>query len=215
MSKRIIGSAVVVVAVVVLVVLALGIGVGTSEAQGSGGWRGGRSGELRGGQYANPATGAFGQNQAMNQRQTQNLMFDLPPAVPGELPASVVDAITAGIQDEYHAYATYQVIIDQFGAVRPFTSIQAAEAKHIEALSFIFTRYGLPVPESQPLVEVPQFATVTEACAAGAQAEIANAALYDEWLAVVQDYPDITQVFTALRDASQTQHLPAFQSCAG
>lgn len=225
MIKRMVRVSIVVVALAAVVVLALGVLVDTSAAQGGGG-RGNRAGAARGGQGAGQATdplaaGLGGGNgnrfSAANQNQimSQNLLADLPPAVPGDLPASVIDAISAGIQDEYQAYAIYQAVIDQLGAVRPFTSIQAAEAKHIEALSFIFTRYGLPVPQPQPLDDMPQFATLAEACTVGAQAEIANAALYDQWLAAVQDYPDITQVFTALRDASQMQHLPAFERCAG
>ena len=31
---------------------------------------------------------------------------------------------------------------------------------------------------------------------------------------MVQDYPDMVQVFTSLRDASEFQHLPAFENCA-
>ena len=139
----------------------------------------------------------------------------LPPAVPGDQPDDVVAAIQAGIQDEYNAYNTYQAVIDQFGAVRPFTSIQSSETHHSDMLAFIFERYGVAVPASTPLDTVPVFASLTEACAAGAAAEIANFGLYDEWLATVQDYPDITQVFTLLRDASEFQHLPAFERCAG
>ena len=224
MIKRMVRVSVVVVALAVVVVLALGVLVDTSAAQGGG--RGTRAGAARGGQGTGLATdplaaglgsGNGNRFSAANQTQSmsQNLLADLPPAVPGDLPASVIDAITAGMQDEYQAYAIYQAVIDQFGAVRPFTSIQAAEAKHADALSFLFTRYGLPVPQPQPLSDVTQFATIADACAVAAQAEIANAALYDQWLAAVQNYPDITQVFTALRDASQFQHLPAFQNCAG
>ncbi len=124
-------------------------------------------------------------------------------------------ALTAGIQDEYNAYNTYQMIIDQFGPVLPFVNIQAAEAQHIAVLGRAFTRYGVAIPAAQLLTEVPQFSTVAEACAAGVQVETANAALYDRWIAQVQAYPDLVQVFTALRDASLNSHLPALELCAG
>ena len=78
----------------------------------------------------------------------------------------------------------------------------------------MFERYGLPVPAAVA-VDAPSFATVQEACAAGAAAEIANLNLYDQWMLTVQDYPDMVQVFTALRDASEFSHLPAFENCAG
>ena len=57
--------------------------------------------------------------------------------------------------------------------------------------------------------------SLAEACAIGAEAEIANFGLYDQWIATVSDYPDLVQVFTALRNASEFSHLPAFQACAG
>jgi len=138
----------------------------------------------------------------------------LPPAVPGEVPASVVDALTAGWLDEFNAYTTYQAVIDQFGPVAPFVNIQRAEAQHMAALEAMFERYGLALPA--PAADgTPQFATLAEACAAAQAVESANAGLYDQWLAAVQDYPDLVQVFTALRNASLNQHLPAFERCAG
>jgi len=221
-KRRILKIGIIVVAVVAVAGLSLAVLTDTSAAQGPGG-RGGRGNGQRVGQQPGGAYGdSIGlgmQNSAgwqnSNQQQMQYWLLDLPPAVPGDLPADVVAALSAGIQDEYHAYATYQAVIDQFGAVRPFTNIQMAESSHIAALSFIIERYGLTVPEPEPLVDVPQFDTLADACAAGAAAEIANFELYDQWLATVQEYPDIVQVFQMLRDASEFQHLPAFENCAG
>ena len=85
--------------------------------------------------------------------------------------------------------------------------------EHMAALEAMFERYGLALP-APAAVETPQFATLAEACAA-AQAVESAAGLYDQWLAAVQDYPDLVQVFTALRNASLNQHLPAFERCAG
>jgi hypothetical protein len=61
--------------------------------------------------------------------------------------------------------------------------------------------------------DVPSFDTLADACEAGVQAEIDNAALYDELFTMV-DNADIIRVFTALQEASQTKHLPAFERCA-
>lgn len=146
--------------------------------------------------------------------QAQRCLQNLPPAVPGEVPAEVVEAMTAGWLDEHRAAMTYQAIIDQFGAVRPFTNLLAAEQQHIAAHEAMFARYGLDVP-APITVETPVFASIAEACAAGAAIESDNAGLYDEWLATVAGYPDLTQVFTTLRDASLNQHLPAMERCAG
>jgi hypothetical protein len=139
----------------------------------------------------------------------------LPPAAAGELSDMAVAALVAAIQDEYHAHAVYQVVIDQFGPVAPFTRIQAAEAQHIAALEVLFNRYGIPVPAPEPLEDLPQFSSIADACALGAAAEIANFELYDSWIAQTRDYPDLVEVFTSLRNASEFNHLPAFEQCAG
>ena len=221
-KKRLITLGVLTIAIVGMAVLTLSVLTGTSEAQGPGGGRGqgGRGGQGIGtagtGQGLGTTTGNGTQNQySTSTRQQSQSFFVLPPAVPGPVPDDVVAALNAGLMDEYNAYATYQAVIDQFGAVRPFTTIQASESTHIAALTNLFDRYGLPVPAAQPLATVPQFATLADACATGAAAEVANFGLYDQWLATVQDYPDMTQVFTALRAASEFQHLPAFERCAG
>lgn len=224
--------AVIAVVLVGVVVLALALVNDVSEAAGLGGrGRGaGGNGGVGGGsgatqgydrqqmqQYNTDSTGmqsGYGWGGA-NAQLGGGFMRDLPPATPGELPADVVAALTAGIMDGYNAYATYQAVLDQFGAVRPFTNIQRAELSHSKALAFLFARYGLDVPQPEPLGVVPQFASVQEACAAAAAAEIANFDLYDAWIATVQGYPDLVHVFTALRDASEFQHLPAFEMCAG
>ena len=139
----------------------------------------------------------------------------LPAAADGALSDAAVAALMAGIQDEYHAYAVYQAVIDQFGPVAPFTRIQAAEAQHIAALEVLFNRYGIAVPDPLPLEDLPQFNSIADACALGAQAEVANFELYDSWIAQSRDYPDLVQVFTSLRNASESNHLPAFEQCAG
>ena len=138
----------------------------------------------------------------------------LPPATEGELPEDVIAALEAGLQDEHNAYNTYTVIMDEFGEVRPFVNIREAEAQHIEALEFLFNRYDVPIPEPAALETTPEFDTLADACQAGADAEVANFGLYDEWLETVSDYPDMVQVFTALRDASEFNHLPAFERCS-
>ena len=104
-------------------------------------------------------------------------------------------------------------MIADLGAVRPFTNIQRAEENHIAALVTLFNRYDLKVPTNDWPGSVPTFATISDACAGGVEAEIANAALYDELLSMV-DNPDIIRVFEALQSASQTRHLPAFEQCA-
>ena len=138
----------------------------------------------------------------------------LPPAYDGELPEEVIEMMAAGWMDEQNAYAIYGAVIAQFGEVNPFANIQDAEAQHIAAWEFLFDRYEIAVPEL-PVFEAPTFASVPEACQAAADAEVANFGLYDEMLSAFEDYPDLYQVTLALRNASEFNHLPAFEQCAG
>lgn len=221
---------------VLMAALWIGASADTSAAQGPGGrgWNGAaqdpdttwqpRQGYRAQNQTQDPAAnlGAetlqnqFGRGRGAvgAQQNFANLGLQLP-AVPGEVPAEVVEALNAGWLDEYHAYQTYESIMLQFGRVAPFVNIQRAEAQHMAALEAMFARYDLDLPAPTATAAPSEFATLADACAAAVDAETANAALYDQWLAAVQNYPDLTQVFTALRDASLNQHLPAFERCAG
>jgi len=218
LNNRLVKFGIVALIVVGAVVVTFALVTDDASAQGPNGRGNARMGQGQQPLAEQPLTQQAWQNNGQNGSSglyQNDMLADLPPAVPGDVPADVIAALTAGLTDEHHAYDTYQVVIDQFGVVRPFTNIQQAEASHIAALEFLFERYGLELPAVAPLAEVPQFDTLTDACATGAAAEIANFSLYDSWIATVQDYPDMVQVFTALRDASEFQHLPAFERCAG
>ena len=116
------------------------------------------------------------------------------------------------LDDEHRAWATYDQVLRDFGPVRPFTNIREAEARHIGALTRLFERYGLEVPENPWPGRVPRFNSLHHACEAGVAAEVENAALYDRLMAST-DRPDILEVFGNLREASQTRHLEAFRRC--
>jgi hypothetical protein len=130
-----------------------------------------------------------------------------------DLSESEEEALRIALEDEYKAWSVYEQVIDDFGAVRPFTSIQKAEENHIAALLTLFDRYGLEAPVNEWTGSIASFETLDEACAAGVQAEIDNAALYDQLFDMV-DNPDIIRVFSSLQQASQAKHLPAFERCA-
>jgi hypothetical protein len=120
--------------------------------------------------------------------------------------------LTEFLIDEHKALATYESIMAEFGAIAPFTSIARAEEQHIAALERIFERYGVALP-TIPTFEIPTFASPEAAAAAGAQAEIDNAGLYDDLLSGI-DNADVVRVATNLRDASLNHHLPAFEAFA-
>ena len=124
-----------------------------------------------------------------------------------------IRALNEALDDEYHAWATYDQVIADFGEVPPFSNIREAEARHIEALCILFARYGLPVPGNPWTGKVERYASLQAACEAGVAAEIANAEMYLRLLLATQR-PDILAVLRNLQEASQQRHLPAFQRCA-
>ncbi|MDD2738660.1 MAG: hypothetical protein PHR94_06970 [Methylomonas lenta] len=124
-----------------------------------------------------------------------------------------IHALNEVLDDEYHAFATYEQVLADFGDAQPFSNIRDAEGRHIEALYALFARYGLSVPENPWPGKVERYANLQAACEAGVAAEIANAELYERLLKTIV-HPDIVRVFHNLRDASQQRHLPAFQRCA-
>lgn len=132
----------------------------------------------------------------------------------GVLSQEVQVALDEALNDEYKALATYEAVIDKFGFVRPFAMIKGAEEQHIASLVALYDKYGLTTPDNSWLGKITVPDTLTEACQVGVEAEIANAALYqDELLPVVADYEDISAVFKSLMTASEENHLPAFEKC--
>lgn len=119
----------------------------------------------------------------------------------------------AALDDEYQAHATYTQVIADFGAVRPFTNIVDAERRHIEAVTSLLDRYGVPVPADTWPGRVPRYPSVHDACEAAVAAEIANGALYDRLLTGTRR-PDLLRVYRNLQRASQQRHLPAFRRCS-
>jgi len=121
-----------------------------------------------------------------------------------------ITALHEALDDEYKAWTTYDQVIHDFGPERPFINIVESEARHIEALRTLFERYGVAVPGNPWAGRVPRFASTREACQAGVEAEVENAALYERLMRSTER-EDILAVFENLRRASQERHLPAFR----
>lgn len=190
-------------------VAVLMLGISAASAQNSAG-NGGGNGAGQGNGYQ----GGRNTDAPRGNNMGGGLYFNLPPASTDELPQNIIDLMIDGWLDEQHAYAVYGSVIEQFGVVRPFVNIQRSEAQHVAAWETLFVRYGIVIPEV-PVFDVPEFASLTEACTVGAEAEIANFDLYDTMLATFGPYPDLLYVAQTLRDASEFNHLPAFEMCAG
>lgn len=131
----------------------------------------------------------------------------LPPLDPAE-----VAALNEAMLEEYGALNLYTAVINQYGSIIPFSNIVRSEAQHVATLRQLFVKYGLAVPANPGLTPPPTFASVQAACQAGVDAEIADAALYDELLSVT-DNRDVVQVYRNLQSASLNNHLPAFEAC--
>ncbi len=123
-----------------------------------------------------------------------------------------ITALQDAILEEYGALNLYQAVIAQFGDSYPFSQIAASEQQHANALIRQAVKYGVAVPENPGINSTATFESLAEACQAGVDAEIADAALYDE-LMLVTDHADLIQVFTRLQNALLESHLPAFEAC--
>jgi len=107
----------------------------------------------------------------------------------------------------------YDQVITDFGEIAPFVQIQQAEAQHAAAVERLFDRYDLPLPKNEWAdVAFDSFESVEAACAAGIEAEVANADIYTQAIANT-DKRDLTNVFKNLQRASLESHLPAFKAC--
>lgn len=141
------------------------------------------------------------------------------PASAATLDAAAHAAIQAALEDEHKAEAFYAAVMEKFGEVRPFSNIIRAEQKHASALNGLLKTYGQEQTVDNPYLGSAEVAaavpaTLAEACRMGVDAEIANRDLYDtKLIPAAQGYAEIKSVFSALRDASENRHLPAFERC--
>lgn len=123
---------------------------------------------------------------------------------------SLADMLTYALQDEYLAHAEYDLILSEYGSVRPFTNIIRAEETHIDTLLPLFETYGITAPADDAASRVASVASLTAAYQAGVNAEVNNIAMYETFLD--QNLPDdVRIVFESLMRASEN-HLRAFQN---
>ncbi|HEX6123893.1 MAG TPA: ferritin family protein [Pyrinomonadaceae bacterium] len=143
-----------------------------------------------------------------------------PTAAPTAATASIAqvddqtrDALIAALADERRAHATYEAVAAKFGEARPFSNIVNAERRHESFLLPLFEKYKVTVPENEftkEKVVVP--ATLADACRQAVEGEKANIRMYERFLVFAKE-SDIRETFTYLRDASNNNHLPAFERC--
>lgn len=122
---------------------------------------------------------------------------------------TVEEMLNYALQDEYLAQAEYQAIIDTYGEIKPFTNIVLAEQTHIDLLLPLFETYGYVVPENTAADSVVVPESITAAFATGIDAENANIAMYETFLAQDNLPDDVRAAFEYLVSAS-ANHLAAF-----
>ncbi len=133
----------------------------------------------------------------------------------GPDPQDIEEMLDLALQEEYEAEMLYRSVLEDYGAgTLPFATIAESEAHHVAALQLLLTRRQLTPPASAwAPSDFPPFATLAAACAAGVDAEIADAAFYSPYLGR-DDLPlDVATVFANLQAASLQNHLPAFERC--
>jgi rubrerythrin len=184
----------------------------TAEAAGLGGGNGARGAGMN---QTTPGTyqqgmgaGRGGAGVGMGAEQGGPGMGLYTPVSSGPLSEETIKALTAAINDEYHARALYQTVVDKFGAQLPFVNILRAENVHVTSLSRLFTNHGLAVPADTFAGKLETPATLQDAFKAAIQHETENATMYDGFLKTVKEV-DVNRVFTQLGAASKVMHLTA------
>jgi hypothetical protein len=113
--------------------------------------------------------------------------------------------------DELNAKAEYEALVDAFGDEAPYTQLIIAETRHADALLRLYDLYDLEVPT--PQLKTPVIPdSLDETYAIGVEAELANIALYEDYLEL--NLPELVdRVFTNLMNASEN-HLRIFTAYA-
>lgn len=132
-------------------------------------------------------------------------------AVTDDIEYSLEEMLNYAIQDEYLAKAEYELIISEFGQVKPFTNIVNAEQTHIDLLVPLFETYGFVLPENNAADSVVLPESITSALATGVEAEQVNIAMYQVFLGQDNLPDDVRAAFEYLVKASQ-HHLAAFSN---
>jgi hypothetical protein len=120
------------------------------------------------------------------------------------------DMLNYAIEDEYLAKAEYEKIMAEFDVTRPFSNIMKAETQHISALLPLFEKYDIAVPANTASEHLIIPDTLAEIYSIGVEAEVANIAMYEKFLADPDLPADVKAVFTALMNGSEN-HLKAFE----
>jgi hypothetical protein len=118
------------------------------------------------------------------------------------------------VEDEYLARAEYNAIMDTYGTIRPFSSIEKAEENHINIIKKIYSQRNIAIPPDEGAGHAVTPPTLRSAFETGIQAEIDNIAMYERFLNENEldkkENEDVKNLFQNLKQASEN-HLRAFR----
>jgi len=129
----------------------------------------------------------------------------------GQLDLTLEEMLRYALQDEYLARAEYELIMKEYGTMRPFSNIMSAEERHIQWVTELYEKYGFEMPadiSADHVVLPPDLKTAFET---GVQAEIDNIAMYESFLKASDLPDDVRKVFEELKRGSEN-HLRAFRN---
>ncbi len=128
------------------------------------------------------------------------------------LDANTKAMVLEALMDEYKARAFYRLVLNTFGAIRPFSNIVNAEETHARALELLCGHFEIPLPKDDWEEKLEPPSSILEACQAGVQGEHDNIAMYDRFLRQTK-VPEVLTLFQRLQAVSRQHHLPAFERC--
>ncbi len=130
-------------------------------------------------------------------------------------PLALADMLRWAAEDEYLARGEYAAIMRKFGAMRPYSNIMASEEQHLSWLRAEYQNRGLSFPADGSAGHTVIPADLKAAAQAGVNAEIANIAMYQAFLAQPElaksQNASVKALFEQLKRASEN-HLRAFQT---
>ncbi len=120
------------------------------------------------------------------------------------------EMLNYAIDDEFAARAEYEMIMEEYGEIRPFSNIIRSEETHIALLEPLFVQYGYELPSDSSASHVLLPESLQNAFEIGIEAEIANIAMYVSFLA--GELPDDVRVVFERLKAGSENHLIAFEN---
>lgn len=121
------------------------------------------------------------------------------------------EALIFAYHCELNALNQYQKIIQEFGAVSPFSYVIQGKEKHLRTLFLFFERYYGSIPPLSKEVIQEKFGSIEAAWKLGVKLETQVIQSYEDLLLVNHGTSAGKEIFSEILKNSQNGYLPAFQ----